>query len=255
MNTQTKLGRQRHRLVLTVAAAAAALALAVATGCGDDPDPAVGVAEASAAVHYQSTAHDSTEHATAHHSTAAPQVHTESAHAFQDEMRNLWEQHVTWTRLAIVSFVDDLPDLKPTVARLLANQTDIGNAIKPYYGDEAGERLTALLEGHINGAVDLLSAAKSGTNKQVKKASAAWYRNGNQIADFLSNANPDNWPRADMRTMMRTHLDQTLAEATQRLTGHHRAEIRTYDEIEDHILEMADALSDGIVAQFPGQFQ
>jgi hypothetical protein len=52
--------------------------------------------------------------------------------------------------------------------------------------------------------------------------SAAWYRNGDQIADFLTEANPDNWPREEMRAMMRTHLDQTLAEATQRLEGHMR---------------------------------
>jgi hypothetical protein len=88
----------------------------------------------------------------------------------------------------------------------------------------------------------------------VKKETAAWYRNGNQIADFLSEANPDNWPRAEMRSMMKTHLDQTPDEAVQRLEGEHEAEIRTYDEIHDHILEMADALSEGIFAQFPEKF-
>jgi hypothetical protein len=170
-------------------------------------------------------------------------------------MRKLWEDHITWTRLAIVSFVDDLSDLDATVGRLLRNQTDIGDAIKPFYGDEAGEQLTKLLEDHINGAVDLLAAAKAGDQPQVKKASAAWYRNGNQIADFLSGANPDNWPRDEMRSMMRTHLDQTLDEAVQRLEGDHEAEVRTYDEIHTHILEMADALTDGILAQFPERFE
>jgi len=220
---------------------AAALALGVVTGCGEDGASVAGVDQAVAAEHT--------------HATASPVIHTEAGHAFQDDMRKLWEDHVTWTRLAIVSFVDDLADLKPTVARLLQNQTDIGDAIKPYYGDQAGEQLTRLLEGHINGAVELLTAAKAGDQEQVKKDTAAWYRNGNQIADFLSQANPDNWPRAEMRSMMRTHLDQTLAEAIQRLKGHHRAEIRTYDKIHDHILEMADVLSDGIFAQFPEQFE
>jgi hypothetical protein len=54
--------------------------------------------------------------------------------------------------------------------------------------------------------------------------------------------------------MMRTHLDQTLAEATARLTGDWQADIAAYDEIHDHILRMADALADGIVAQFPERF-
>ncbi|MGH2985181.1 MAG: hypothetical protein ACRDLO_00640 [Solirubrobacterales bacterium] len=226
---------------MLVTAIVAALALAVVAGCGDDGESVAVVDQATAATH--------------EHASASPQVHTEPAHAFQDDMRKLWEDHVTWTRLAIVSFVDDLSDLEPTVARLLQNQTDIGDAIKPYYGDEAGEQLTPLLEGHINGAVDLLTAAKASDQKQTKKATAAWYRNGNQIADFLSGANPDNWPREEMRSMMKTHLDQTLAEAVQRLEGDHEAEVRTYDEIHVHILEMADALSDGIVAQFPEQFE
>jgi hypothetical protein len=231
---------RRPRLAVLVGTVAAGLALAVATGCSSDDEPVAVVDQAAAAEHS--------------HATASPQTHTEAAHAFQDEMRKLWEDHITWTRLAIVSFVDDLSDLDATVARLLQNQTDIGDAIKPFYGDQAGEQLTKLLEGHINGAVDLLAAAKAGDQKQVKKASAAWYRNGNRIADFLSDANLDNWPREEMRSMMKTHLDQTLDEAVQRLEGDHEAEIRTYDEIHVHILEMADALSDGIVAQFPEKF-
>ena len=99
-----------------------------------------------------------------------PQIHTEAGHAFQDDMRKLWEDHVTWTRLAIVSFVDELADLEATVDRLMQNQSDIGDAIKPFYGDEAGEQLTTLLEDHINGAVELMAAAKAGDRKPMKKA-------------------------------------------------------------------------------------
>jgi hypothetical protein len=241
MNSKTEPHHRRPRLASLVAVGAGSLALAVAAGCGDDDGASVAAVEHTAA----------SEHAQA----ASPQIHTKAGHAFQDEMRKLWEDHVTWTRLAIVSFVDDLPDLNPTVARLLQNQKDIGDAIKPYYGDRAGDRLTELLEDHIDGAVELLTAAKAGDQPAVGKASAAWYRNGNQIADFLSAANPDNWDKAELRSMMSGHLDQTLEEATHRLKGNHRAEIRSYDEIHRHILLMSDALSDGIQAQFPERFE
>ena len=233
-------GRRRPRLAVLFAVAGATLALAVAAGCGEDEK------SVAAATHAQDAEHSA---------IASPQVHTDAGHAFQDDMRKLWEDHITWTRLAIVSFVDDLPDLDVTVKRLLRNQTDIGNAIKPYYGERAGDRLTELLEGHINGAVELLTAAKAQDGKALEEASAAWYRNGNQIADFLSQANPDNWPRKTMRSMMKAHLDQTLEEATHRLKGQHAAEVRSYDEIHRHILEMSDALSDGIQAQFPKRFK
>ena len=54
-------------------------------------------------------------------------------------MRKLWEDHITWTRLAVISLTTDAPDTQATVGRLLRNQTDIGNAIEPYYGNKAEE--------------------------------------------------------------------------------------------------------------------
>ena len=98
-------------------------------------------------------------------------------------------------------------------------------------------------------------AASAGDQGAVERHSRAWYRNANQIADFLSEANPRHWPRREMRSMMREHLDLTLAEAVAHLEGDHRAEIRTYDLIHRQILEMADMLSDGIAAQFPKRFR
>jgi hypothetical protein len=107
----------------------------------------------------------------------------------------VWEDHVTWTRLAIVSFVSDLPDLQATEQRLLDNQVDIGDAIKPFYGKRAGNKLTALVKQHILKAVDLLAAAKAVDQAQVAKASAAWDANGRQTADFLHAANPRDWSK------------------------------------------------------------
>jgi hypothetical protein len=240
MNRRTATGvRARVTGILTAIAMAAAIAIA-GFGDADDNLATAGTTETG-------------EHS--HSALAASAIHTREGHAFQDEMRKLWEDHVTWTRLAIVSFVDDLDDLEPTVDRLLRNQSDIGDAIRPFYGQRAANRLTALLEGHINGAVELLTVAKAGDEAAVERESAKWYRNGNQVANFLSAANRENWPRKEMRSMMTKHLDDTLLEATQRLEGNHGAEVRTYDRIHDHILEMADVLSGGIIAQFPGKFE
>jgi hypothetical protein len=115
--------------------------------------------------------------------------------AFQDVMRKLWEDHITWTRLAIISFAHELPDLRATQDRLLRNQVHIGNAIKPYYGKAAGNQLTALLKEHIVGAVALMAAAKAGDEALTKQRSDEWYVNGNEVADFLHEANPRNGHR------------------------------------------------------------
>ena len=174
--------------------------------------------------------------------------------AFHDAMRQLWEDHITWTRLYIVSAAAGSPDMDQAAQRLLLNQTDIGDAIKPFYGDAAGEGLTALLRGHILTAAKLIGAAKSGDTATMNAAAAEWYLNADSIATFLSSANPRNWPLATLKSAMRMHLDLTLKEATARLYADWAADIAAYDEVHRHILQMADVLSDGIIKQFPNRF-
>ena len=175
--------------------------------------------------------------------------------ALHDDMRALWEAHGTWTERAIVDFVGGLPDTNLVVARLLRNQTDIGNAVKPYYGAAAGNQLTKLLKGHINAAVGVLTAAKSGNEQSVATAKAAFFANGDRVAAFLHAANPKHWSLADMRTMMRVHLNQVIALAVDQLDGHYPAAIRLYDVYIGHIIDMADMLCTGIIEQFPARFR
>ena len=169
-------------------------------------------------------------------------------------MRRLWEEHVLWTRLYIVSLAADLPDLDLTAQRLLQNQMDIGDAVKPFYGDEAGTQLTALLKDHILGAADLLAAAKAGDTAKVEDAKADWYANADDIAAFLNAANPDHWPLADMKAGMKMHLDLTLDEATAHLNRDTAEDIADYDKVHQHILGLADLLSAGLISQFPDKF-
>ena len=174
---------------------------------------------------------------------------------FHDGMRKLWEDHITWTRLYIVSAAADLPDKGATAGRLLQNQVDIGNAVKPFYGDAGGDHLTALLNDHILIAAALIDAAKAGDSVAFADANARWYANADEIATFLSGANPENWPLDEMKAMMRTHLDLTLKEAAARLNGDFAADIVAYDEVHVEILQMADMLSSGIINQFPKMFK
>ena len=177
-----------------------------------------------------------------------------SATSFHDGMRKLWEDHVTWTRLVIVDVAFGTADTQATLERLLQNQVDIGNVIKPFYGEAAGSQLTALLTTHIVLAGNILVNAKAGNTDGVNANVTLWYQNANDIAAFLNGANPKNWPLADMQMMMKTHLDLTLQEAVAQLTGDYSTSISTYDQVHLEILQMADMLSAGIIAQFPSMF-
>ena len=186
--------------------------------------------------------------------SAAPGGALQNRIAFNQAMRKLWEDHITWTRLYIVSAAAGLPDQGATADRLFQNQVDIGNAIKPFYGDAAGNQLTSLLHDHIAIAAQLLADAKAGHQSAVAADSTAWYANAGDIAVFLHDANPANWPLDQMQSMMKMHLDLTLQEAVDRLNGNYPADIADYDQVHVEILSMADMLSSGIIAQFPQKF-
>ena len=197
--------------------------------------------------------------ATAHHHSAAssvPSAPIRSAKAIQlrNRMRKLWEDHITWTRTFIISSIAGLPDTATAAGRLLANQDDIGDAIKPFYGNAAGETLSALLREHILIAAEIVELAKKGDSAGVQRANARWHRNATQIARFLHAANPKHWGFAEMRAMMFDHLRLTLHEAVARLQQNWAADVRTYDRIHFQILHMADMLSIGIIRQFPARF-
>jgi hypothetical protein len=194
-------------------------------------------------------------HAAGDRGMSAAPVLTAKAVRFHDAMRALWEIHGTYTERAIVDAVGGNPDTVAVVGRLLQNQVDIGNAVKPYYGQAAGNALTKLLRTHIKTAVATVLAAKSGDPAATTKAAAAFYANGRQVARFLHKANPRFWPLAAMQTMMRVHLNQVVALAVDQIKGRYGAAIKLYDRYIHHILVgMADMLSTGIIQQFPARF-
>jgi hypothetical protein len=186
--------------------------------------------------------------------TATAQPNKTTACEFKTDMRKAWEDHITWTRNVILNIIDDLPGTNEAVGRLLQNQVDIGNAIKPYYGNAAGDMLTTLLTSHIVIAADLLTALKNNDAAALNAANTAWITNADDIAAFLASANP-HWDLMEMKMMMYDHLNLTAAEAVARKTQDYTADILAYDNAHHQILEMADMLSMGIIKQFPNKFK
>jgi hypothetical protein len=169
-------------------------------------------------------------------------------------MRKVWADHMQWTYATVDAFFHNADAVDPTLQRLLANQDDIGNAIKPFYGDAAGAKLTELLRAHINEAVPVLKAAQAGDAAALKKAQDDWYANAQQVADFLTKANPDSWPASATGPALKMHIDQTTTYAVDLLKGDYATAITDYGHAFDHMMEVADILADGIVKQFPKKF-
>jgi len=178
---------------------------------------------------------------------------SDAAWMLKQDMRKLWTDHVVWTRDYIIAATTKQPDARSALNRLLKNQDDIGNAVAKYYGAAAGRQLTTLLKDHIAIAGDIVKAAMAGDKPGQKAADDRWHKNAADIADFLSKANP-HWPRAALVDMMNMHLSTTAAELVARLNKDWESDVKAFDAVYDHILHMSDALSDGIVKQFPEKF-
>ena len=183
----------------------------------------------------------------------AKQCTEESSVQLQSALRKLWIDHTIWTKSYIVSAISDLDDQEKVLARLLQNQDDIGNAIKPFYGEEAGNKLAQLLREHIVIAGKVVEAAKSGNQDNFKKYNAKWYKNADDIALFLSKANP-NWSNEELQELLYMHLQLLTDQVSARLKKDTEAEIIAFDKGEDHIIKLADALTKGIIKQFPNKF-
>ncbi len=169
-------------------------------------------------------------------------------------MRKLWEEHIVYTRNYIISSLANLEDSGAVAQRLLKNQDEIGEAIKPYYGDSAGNKLAGLLRDHILIATEVVKAAKMGNNEELEKADKKWHVNADDIAVFLSGANA-NWAKKDLTDMLYKHLELTTGEVVSRLKKDWAVDIDFYDKGHAHMLMFADVLTNGIVKQFPGKFK
>ena len=178
---------------------------------------------------------------------------SQAACQLKGDIRKLWTDHVMWTRLYIVSTLEGLDDQEKVLARLLENQEDIGNAFKPYYGEAPGNKLTELLKDHILLAGKVVDAAKSGNNANFERYNKEWYKNADDIADFLSKANP-NLPNEELKEFLEMHLELITEDVKARLAKDWDSSIIALDKGMDHILKLADTLSNGVVKQFPNKF-
>lgn len=179
---------------------------------------------------------------------------TKSQEELRAAMRKLWEDHIIYTRNYIISALANLEDKDAIATRLLKNQDEIGKAIQPYYGADAGKKLSSLLREHILIAADVVTAAKNGDKDVLDKNQKKWTENADQIAVFLSSANP-NWKKDDLKDALHKHLELTTEEVTSRLKKHWEGDINSFDNGHEHILIISDVLSDGIVKQFPDKFK
>jgi hypothetical protein len=169
------------------------------------------------------------------------------------DLRHLWNEHAFWTEKFVVSSIAGLEDQEQVLARLLKNQDDLGNAIKPFYGEEAGNKLAQLLREHIQIAGKVVDAAKSGNQADFNKYNTEWFKNADDITNFLTAANP-NYNKKELHEMFYMHLRLITEGVVAKLNKSWNGNITALDKNQEHLMHMSDFLTDGIIKQFPNKF-
>jgi len=163
--------------------------------------------------------------------------------------RLLWMEHVNWTRMTIISIVFGLPDLPFVQKRLLQNATDLGNCLRPFYGDQIADRYAELIKEHLLIAAQLVTAAAKGDAATADAKEKEWYRNADEIAVFLNRINP-YLSIEEVQKMFYTHLALTKKEAVTMIQKNYQEDVEVFDDIEAEALAMSDMIASAIVMQF-----
>lgn len=178
---------------------------------------------------------------------------TQNAMNLSDEMNTLWEQHVFWTRLFLISVAENLKDLNETEKRLLRISVDIANIYRRYYGNSVAQRIQNLLTEHLKIGGDLIVALKNKDNLKAQELDKKWHQNADEIAEFLSSINP-YYNRQELQQMLYEHLALTTEEVKARLRGDYKTDIEAFDRVEKEALKMASYFTRGIWEQFRNMF-
>jgi hypothetical protein len=168
----------------------------------------------------------------------------------RDYFRLLWDQHVEWTRMAVMGIVHNLPESDLITKRLLRNPTDFANALAPFYGEANAQKFDQLLSDHLTIAAEIVKAAMANDSNAVTDADKRWHANAEAIAAFLASLNP-YWKEEDWSAMLKEHLDLLSENVDQMVSGDYEDSINGYDDMELQALEMADMMSEGIAMQYP----
>jgi hypothetical protein len=166
--------------------------------------------------------------------------------------RDIWQQHVFWTRMAIIAISQNSDDQGPVVNRLLRNYKDMADAVNPYYGRETAKEYGDRIRDHLLIAAALVSAVRDDNKTAIEIENTRWYKNAEDIAKLESNIT--NLSLQDRKTMWFEHLNFTKNETLQLHNKDYNASIDTFDRIQEQGNMMADSLTQGTISQFPKAF-
>ncbi|HEX5682783.1 MAG TPA: hypothetical protein VFY73_02010 [Ideonella sp.] len=169
-------------------------------------------------------------------------------------LRDLWLGHAFWTRAVSAELLSgNEPAAAAAEEQAVANARQLSQAMAAFYGSAASEQVFKLLAGHYGAVKQYTLATRAHSAQTQDAARQAMVKNAEEIAVFLSSANP-NLPIDGLRGMLLAHGGHHMQQIQQLADRQYTQEAQTWGAMKDHMYGIADALTLAIAKQFPKRF-
>lgn len=170
-------------------------------------------------------------------------------------LRDLWVGHVFWVRnVAVETLAGNKVAASAAEEEAVANAKQIAASIEPFYGKAASEKFFQLLAGHYTALKQYLDGTVAGSSQQQEAATKGMGENAEQIATFLSGANP-NLKIDGLRSMLLAHGGHHIQQIQQLKDKQYAQEAKTWEAMKSHMYGVADGVTVAIAKQFPAKFK
>jgi len=170
-------------------------------------------------------------------------------------LRDLWIGHIFWVRSVVYATKSgDTEAAKVAEENVVKNAKDIAGAVASFYGEEAGDKLFNLLVGHYGAIKEYLTTSVAGDMAGKDAAVDKIKKNADELAAFLNSANPKNWPKDTLVSLLVAHGGHHIAQIDAVVAKDYGTEATVWENMKKHIYTIADALAGGIEKQFPKKF-
>jgi hypothetical protein len=169
-------------------------------------------------------------------------------------LRDVLVGHIFWVRAVSLATIEkNEAAAKAAEQQAVANARAIAATIEPFYGAEAKDQFFKLLAGHYGAIKSYLVAIVAGDGSGRTKAIEALTANAGTIAAFLSKANP-HLEKGALQELLLAHGGHHIRQIQQLKERKFEQEGETWEEMKNHVYQIADTTADALAKQFAKKF-
>lgn len=165
----------------------------------------------------------------------------------KNQMRLDWQNHIISVKFYLTAFFENLASQNAWKRAVGQNMDQILSVFEKRFPADTMRRLRGLMEQHLQ-LTDAVAAELKRDVTYSGEIMEKWYKNAEEIAALFARQNP-TYGEEELRKLFYNHLDLERQQMEAYLDGDYETDIRLFMESEQHMIELADYLSAGLLAR------